>query len=79
MGRGDYLTNDMIFGKLCDLQCIVAKFNGIWVQHHNNCKSGENDESVMSEALMAYPRENVSFAHIAPWQVMRNQPNGISS
>ncbi|KAL8256937.1 hypothetical protein R6Q59_028978 [Mikania micrantha] len=42
----------------------------IVVQHHNNRKSGENDESVMNEALMAYARENGPFAHIAPWQVM---------
>ncbi|KAL8257996.1 hypothetical protein R6Q59_030037 [Mikania micrantha] len=61
----------MISGKWRDLQRKVAKFNGIWVQHHNNRKSGENDESIMNEALMAYARENGSFAHIAPWQVMR--------
>ncbi|KAL8232612.1 hypothetical protein R6Q57_002390 [Mikania cordata] len=71
MGRGDYRTNDMISGKWRNLQRKVTKFNGIWVQHHNNRKSGENDEAVMNEALMAYARENGSFAHIAPWQVMR--------
>ncbi|KAL8259341.1 hypothetical protein R6Q59_027294 [Mikania micrantha] len=61
MGRGSYRTNDMISGKWRDLQCKVAKFNGIWVQHHNNRKSGVD----------AYARENGPFAHIASWQVMR--------
>ncbi|KAL8214484.1 hypothetical protein R6Q57_003933 [Mikania cordata] len=70
MDRGDYRTNDMISGKWRDLQRKITKFNGIWVQHHNNHKSDENDESVMNEALMAYARENMSLAHIASWQVM---------
>ncbi|KAL8250694.1 hypothetical protein R6Q59_034387 [Mikania micrantha] len=65
MGRGFYRTNGMISGKWRDLQRKVAKFNGIWVQHHNNRKSGENDESVMNEALITYARENGSFPHIA--------------
>ncbi|KAD5318155.1 hypothetical protein E3N88_18101 [Mikania micrantha] len=71
MGRDSYWTNNMISGKWRDLQCKVAKFNGVWVQHHNNHKSGENDESVMNETLMTYARENESFSHIAVWQVMR--------
>ncbi|KAL8239599.1 hypothetical protein R6Q59_016166 [Mikania micrantha] len=71
MGRGSYRTNDMISGKWRDLQRKVAKFNGVWVQHHNNRKSGENDESVMNEALMTYARENMPISHIAAWQVMR--------
>ncbi|KAL8252468.1 hypothetical protein R6Q59_036161 [Mikania micrantha] len=71
MGRGSYRTNDMISGKWRDLQRKVAKFNDIWVKHQNNRKSGENDESVMNEALMTYERENGPFGHIAPWQVMR--------
>ncbi|KAL8237835.1 hypothetical protein R6Q59_018916 [Mikania micrantha] len=71
MDRGDYRMNDMISGKWRDLQRKVAKSNGFCVQHHNNRKSGENDESVMNEALMAYARENGPFAHIASWQVMR--------
>ncbi|KAL8233600.1 hypothetical protein R6Q59_019700 [Mikania micrantha] len=63
--------NDMISGKWRDLKRKVAKFNGIWVQHHNNHKSGENDESVMNEVLMTYARENGPFPHIEPWQVIR--------
>ncbi|KAL8257181.1 hypothetical protein R6Q59_029222 [Mikania micrantha] len=70
MSRGSYRMNDMISGKWCDLQRKVAKFNGVWVQHHNNRKSGENDESVINESLMTYARENGSFSHIAAWQVM---------
>ncbi|KAL8243191.1 hypothetical protein R6Q59_009449 [Mikania micrantha] len=64
MGRDSYWTNDMISGKWRDLQRKIVKFNGVWVQRHNNRKSGENDESVMNEALMAYARENGSFSHI---------------
>ncbi|KAL8251458.1 hypothetical protein R6Q59_035151 [Mikania micrantha] len=71
MGRDSYRTNNMISGKLRDLQRKVVKFNGVWVQHHNNCKSGENDESVMNEALMTYARENGPFSHIAAWKIMR--------
>ncbi|KAL8249605.1 hypothetical protein R6Q59_006473 [Mikania micrantha] len=33
--------------------------------------TGENDETVMNEALMAYALEYESFSHIATWQVMR--------
>ncbi|KAL8224336.1 hypothetical protein R6Q57_019811, partial [Mikania cordata] len=65
MGRDSYRKTYMISGKWRDLQCIVAKFNGVWVQHQNNRKSGENDETVMNEALMTYARENGSFSHIA--------------
>ncbi|KAL8233361.1 hypothetical protein R6Q59_019461 [Mikania micrantha] len=43
-----YRTNDMISGKWCNLQREVSKFNGVWIQHHNNRKSGENDETVMN-------------------------------
>ncbi|KAL8256528.1 hypothetical protein R6Q59_031595 [Mikania micrantha] len=71
MGRDSHRTNDMISGKWRDLQRKVVKFNGVWVQHHNNRKSGENDESVMNEALMTYARENGPFNLIAAWQVMR--------
>ncbi|KAL8241002.1 hypothetical protein R6Q59_014357 [Mikania micrantha] len=71
MGRDSHRTQDMISGKWRDLRRKVAKFNGVWVQHHNNRKSGENDESVMNEALMTYARENGPFNHIAAWQVMR--------
>ncbi|KAL8246349.1 hypothetical protein R6Q59_007565 [Mikania micrantha] len=65
MGRDSCRTNDMIFDKWRDLHRKVAKFNGIWVQHHNNRKNGENDETVMNEALMTYARENEPFSHIA--------------
>ncbi|KAL8189680.1 hypothetical protein R6Q57_029246 [Mikania cordata] len=44
-----------------DLQRKVAKFNGIWAKHHNNRKSGENDDSVMNKSLMTYARENGPF------------------
>ncbi|KAL8226645.1 hypothetical protein R6Q57_016477 [Mikania cordata] len=71
MGRGSYRTNDMLSGKWRDLQHKVAKFNGIWVQHHNNRKSGENEESVMNGSLMTYAREIGPFGHIVAWQVMR--------
>ncbi|KAL8227089.1 hypothetical protein R6Q57_016921 [Mikania cordata] len=54
MRRDSYRTNHMISGKWRDLQRKVVKFNGVWVQYHNNRKSGENDESVMNEALMTY-------------------------
>ncbi|KAL8204956.1 hypothetical protein R6Q57_010579 [Mikania cordata] len=64
MGRDSYPTNDMISGKWRDLQRKVVKFNDIWVQHHNR-KSGENDETIMNEALMTYARANGSFSHIA--------------
>ncbi|KAD3068226.1 hypothetical protein E3N88_36106 [Mikania micrantha] len=70
MGRDSYRRNDMISGKLRDLQRKVAKFNGVWIQHHNNGKSDEDDETVMNEALMTYVRENGSFSHIAAWQVV---------
>ncbi|KAL8197827.1 hypothetical protein R6Q57_030203 [Mikania cordata] len=65
MGRDSYQTNDMIFGKWHDLQRKAAKFNGVWIQHHNNRKSDENDETVMNEALTTYARENGSYSHIA--------------
>ncbi|KAD5508095.1 hypothetical protein E3N88_15798 [Mikania micrantha] len=31
-------------------------------------RSGENDETVMNEALMTYARENEAFSHIVAWQ-----------
>ncbi|KAL8229410.1 hypothetical protein R6Q57_014310 [Mikania cordata] len=46
MGLASYRMNNMISIKWRDLQRKVAKFNGVWVQHHNNRKSCENDESV---------------------------------
>ncbi|KAL8255393.1 hypothetical protein R6Q59_033614 [Mikania micrantha] len=64
MGRDSYQTNNMISGEWCDLERKVVKFNGVWIQHHNNRKGGENDETVMKEALMTYARENESFSHI---------------
>ncbi|KAL8254719.1 hypothetical protein R6Q59_032940 [Mikania micrantha] len=71
MGRDSYRTNDMISGKRRNLQRKVVKFNGIWIQNHNNRKSGVNDEMVMNEVLINYARENGSFYHIATCQVMR--------
>ncbi|KAL8246416.1 hypothetical protein R6Q59_007632 [Mikania micrantha] len=64
MGLDSCQTNDMISGKWHDLQRV-------WIQHHNNRKNDENDETVKNEALMTYARENESFFHIAVWQVMR--------
>ncbi|KAL8226625.1 hypothetical protein R6Q57_016457 [Mikania cordata] len=62
MGRDSYRTNDMISGKLRDLQRKVEKFNGVWVQHHNNRKSGGVDDLCS---------RNWPFSHIVVWQVMR--------
>ncbi|KAL8233796.1 hypothetical protein R6Q59_019896 [Mikania micrantha] len=64
MGCDSYRTNDMISGKLRDLQRKVTKFNGIWIQHHNSQNSVENEETIMNEALMTYARENETFSHI---------------
>ncbi|KAL8240680.1 hypothetical protein R6Q59_014035 [Mikania micrantha] len=71
MGHDSYRTNDMISGKWRDLERKVAKFEGIWIQQHNNRKNGENDEMVMNNALMTYVRESRPFSHIAASQVMR--------
>ncbi|KAL8188760.1 hypothetical protein R6Q57_029780 [Mikania cordata] len=65
MGCDYYWMNDIISGKWRVLQLKVAKFNRVWIQHHNNRKSGENDETVINEALMTYARENEPFSHIA--------------
>ncbi|KAL8231488.1 hypothetical protein R6Q57_001266 [Mikania cordata] len=63
MGRDSYRMNDKITGKWRDLQRKVVKFNKVWIQHHNNRKNGENDETIMNEALMTYAREHVIFSY----------------
>ncbi|KAL8241241.1 hypothetical protein R6Q59_014596 [Mikania micrantha] len=78
MDRGSYQTNDMISKKWRDLQHIVAKFNRIWVQHHNNRKSVENDGTVMNVVLTTYAKENKPFSHITACQPPPANPHQSS-
>ncbi|KAL8237847.1 hypothetical protein R6Q59_018928 [Mikania micrantha] len=70
MDRDFYCTNDMISGKWRDLQRKIAKFNGIWIQHHNSRKSGENDETVV--------RKSTKWHHVPQLQTSKRTKTSLS-
>ncbi|KAD3068619.1 hypothetical protein E3N88_36499 [Mikania micrantha] len=57
MGRGEYRTNDMLSNKWRDMNLKVRKFNEIYSQKWQTCRSGQSDAMIELEAEDQYQEE----------------------
>ncbi|KAL8229073.1 hypothetical protein R6Q57_013973 [Mikania cordata] len=76
MGRGEYRTNDMISSKWRDINRKVKRFNEIYSQKWQACRSGQSDAMIENEAVDQFRLEfNTAFTLKRSWEIMRKCPN----
>ncbi|KAL8199611.1 hypothetical protein R6Q57_013179 [Mikania cordata] len=68
----------MISSKWRDINRKVKRFNGIYSQKWQTCRSGQSDAMIESEAVDQFRQElNTAFTLKRSWEIMRKCPNWV--